>query len=826
MKKELAIPGCFIVLLLCVYFYPVFQGGIISGNDWLYCVEPWKSEAPAQFDHPSNKDVNDDTILYFPWARYYFNNLKSGVFPLWNPQSYCGIPFIGAYQGATFFPTKYFCMFLPFLRGYTISLVARLIISFVFMYLFLRQIGVRSPGATFGAVSYSFCGPFIAWFMHTPTNVYALLPAALLGTEWIIRKADTKSLAFFSMIIGLQFFGGHPGSSFQLLLMSFAFFILRILSQRDIFMKWPRGGISLAMFLGGIAAGAAVAAIQLFPFGEYLLSSHVLAARLAENAQRAQPWMTIITLLVPKFFGSPIDYNYRYDLTGTNYIEQCGYAGIVTLTLALAGMCWQYRKKHVRVFSVMACFFLVSAYPTPLYALLRTIPPFTMIGVRRFLVLSCFSLCILAGFGVDSLCKDPIARIKSGRRTDPGVPLGFKPAGSSLIFIIAVVSILLAGALVALGLVMVHRGLLSLYLLKQCGIALGLFLCTAGIVIARRVWVGRERSFVTAVIVLLIADIFLVGWKFVPVIGKDDVIPRNRALEYLQNDRSLYRVLGLDALQPNANMLYDLSEIRGYDEVMIQRYWELQGRIGNFKSWWQHISWSDLSSPELLNLLNVKYIIMPPGKERDDIPPAESFDRVYNKGASIYRNRKCLPRAFMVRDFIVTPGEKVLDVLCSKEIDLATTIVLEEEPPIQKAAMKAPTHNADDRVSIEKYAPNHIVITAQTSQGGLLFLSDVYYPGWKAFVDGEETKIYRANYTFRSVCLGPGDHRVEFRYRPTSFLVGAIVSVAAVVGLALACFWAGLSKTRGFLFWRRGYSGRECASERQGRKADRQAGFR
>ena len=64
----------------------------------------------------------------------------------------------------------------------------------------------------------------------------------------------------------------------------------------------------------------------------------------------------------------------------------------------------------------------------------------------------------------------------------------------------------------------------------------------------------------------------------------------------------------------------------------------------------------------------------------------------------------------------------------------------------------------------------------------MLVLSDMYYPGWKAFVDGEETKIYRADYTFRAIPLNAGTHQVEFVYDPISFKVGAGVTVLGILG--------------------------------------------
>jgi uncharacterized membrane protein YfhO len=67
----------------------------------------------------------------------------------------------------------------------------------------------------------------------------------------------------------------------------------------------------------------------------------------------------------------------------------------------------------------------------------------------------------------------------------------------------------------------------------------------------------------------------------------------------------------------------------------------------------------------------------------------------------------------------------------------------------------------------------------------LLFLSDTYYPGWQALIDGKPTKIYRTDYTFRSILVPQGNHVVVFVYNPKSFSYGlkvSIISIAVLLG--------------------------------------------
>ena len=97
-------------------------------------------------------------------------------------------------------------------------------------------------------------------------------------------------------------------------------------------------------------------------------------------------------------------------------------------------------------------------------------------------------------------------------------------------------------------------------------------------------------------------------------------------------------------------------------------------------------------------------------------------------------------------------------------------------------------------VKIISYLPNEVVLDVQTTGSQLLFLSDTNYPGWKALIDGLETKIYRANYAFRAVIVPAGSHRVVFVYQPASFALGVKITIISIVAAILFALW--LSKKK------------------------------
>jgi uncharacterized membrane protein YfhO len=77
---------------------------------------------------------------------------------------------------------------------------------------------------------------------------------------------------------------------------------------------------------------------------------------------------------------------------------------------------------------------------------------------------------------------------------------------------------------------------------------------------------------------------------------------------------------------------------------------------------------------------------------------------------------------------------------------------------------------------------NGLSLLVRAREKSLLVVSDTYYPGWKAFVNGKETKIYRADYAFRAIPLDAGTHRVEFIYDPISLKLGAGGTLVGSIG--------------------------------------------
>jgi uncharacterized membrane protein YfhO len=94
-------------------------------------------------------------------------------------------------------------------------------------------------------------------------------------------------------------------------------------------------------------------------------------------------------------------------------------------------------------------------------------------------------------------------------------------------------------------------------------------------------------------------------------------------------------------------------------------------------------------------------------------------------------------------------------------------------------------------VKLDKYGLDDISFKSSNSKDGLAVFSDIYYAkGWKAFVDGKETPIMKADYVLRAIKIPAGNHSIEFHFRPMSFYNGQKVAMASSLLLVGLCLWA------------------------------------
>jgi hypothetical protein len=168
------------------------------------------------------------------------------------------------------------------------------------------------------------------------------------------------------------------------------------------------------------------------------------------------------------------------------------------------------------------------------------------------------------------------------------------------------------------------------------------------------------------------------------------------------------------------------------------------------------------------------------------------FELVYSNEITIYRYRAFRERAMVVFDYRVDHSPaSILDSVRSGTFDPERVLLLAEEPEKGKALSGIQTlaTRTNSSVRIVSDQPDKVSIEAFLPRPGFLLLLDTYFPGWSASVNGQPTRISRADYNFRAVSLPAGRSTVCFSYRPGSWRSGLALSVASLLALGAGWFW-------------------------------------
>jgi len=157
---------------------------------------------------------------------------------------------------------------------------------------------------------------------------------------------------------------------------------------------------------------------------------------------------------------------------------------------------------------------------------------------------------------------------------------------------------------------------------------------------------------------------------------------------------------------------------------------------------------------------------------------------------AVYLNHDALPRVFVVHSARAVPDDaQTLRILREPAFDPLVEVLLAAE---QVGTGQPPTMGAD-KAELLTYDTGRIAVEVQAATDGYLVLTDTWYPGWRARVDGQESPVLRADLIFRAVQVPAGEHMVEFTYAPGSFRVGLWVSAAALFVLSGLWVWSGFT---------------------------------
>jgi uncharacterized membrane protein YfhO len=141
-------------------------------------------------------------------------------------------------------------------------------------------------------------------------------------------------------------------------------------------------------------------------------------------------------------------------------------------------------------------------------------------------------------------------------------------------------------------------------------------------------------------------------------------------------------------------------------------------------------------------------------------------------------------------------GEEAWELVNNKNTDLDHKVIIESDDKTPPSQCETSLDLA--QVTVIDEEPNQIKMSVRAPGTGWLVLSDLWYPGWKAEMDGQGTPVFRANYLFRAVWVPVGEHTIVWKYSPGSLWIGLLVSSVSwiFVGSVLLFYSVRLWKNR------------------------------
>jgi len=803
-KTSRVVMPLFLLALAFVFFSPFFlKGEIFLGGDILYRFYPWKYYAPADF-RPHNTLISDPVNNYY--AENYGKQLKAGRMELWTPYIFGGMPAAAGFTmgiPGRYYPVKmllYYLFETPV--ALTLLLYIHVFLMGYFMFLYLSEIGAGWQGALFGGTAYMFNGCAMVWLEYEMwVTVSAFLPLLLLFLEKFVRTGRWKFVFSSGLVFGLIILmGNHQLNIYICLLLAFYLMF-------GIFRHYRESGSlrgAADIFSGFAVAGALgllIGAVELFPFAE-LVSQSSRAVRdmgfrqLFEETAR-MPFRYFITLLFPDFFGSPLLPGNCIPHADTqrymNYNELSLYMGIPVIfavALCLAGRKNSFQRFYIFL-SVLAVAIICGTFVY--YPFYKLVPGMGKMNPTRIIFLLVFSGSVLSAYGIRAV-ED-----LSGRRKHMVAAVFF------MLFIFMIFIGITGGKsgvtawfnqeqfkplkLEWLGdyyAMMRLRAPASPVIYRPLvfgALSLGLFLIL--------VYSGNKKSSRAAfglILLLLSYELISFGRGYNTLVNPDRIYPKTPSIEFLLKQPGLFRVAqdSQKGLSPDTLAPFEIEEAGGYGSIYPKRVNLLMSYIGageevfGGKALDRWVTISNFSSP-LLDLLNVGYVLTSPYYNMND----PRYKLVFREDLSVYENTTVMPRTFAVGRYVVrNSAEEVLRYMGSPAFDMRGEVVLEETPKEELAGSvnrTLPQKPARQSVTVERYSPDEMQIRAFMPESGWLVLTDTYYPGWEARVNGRESRIYRADCNFRAVELPPGNNSVVFMYRPFSIRIGLALTVTAAL---------------------------------------------
>ena len=691
--------------------------------------------------------------LYYPGLKWAAITVKNGNLPLWNPYIACGYPAFAAMTCAYAYPPVLLLLLPWFDIGLKLYIFCHLIWAGWGSYRLCRELRCSPVAAGIGGMIFMAGGPVVSGINNI---CYLLSPAWLPWTLWcylrLLATRRPRWLIATAVTLALMALAGDSQSCYHA---GILLLLLTISQWRE--QGWRQTAGNLLALFAAIVVAVALAAVQLLPTAELAANCERLAGVQNRHAFLFSFYGKYLwRLVVPFIYGNPTHIWHGPGAYTTMPFLSSIYLGLATIPLALTGLFRASRLRWRYTWGISAVLFLLTslAIELPLYRFFRQWLPLwsSFRYAEKLLLPLALMLAVLAAGGLDYW-----ARLAGKNRW----------------------RYLVAAALLLPGLV---GAAYYQFPVSNTG---PLWFCLATIVAlafmgsGRWPWLGP-----IALCLVLSADLTYHNRQVLPTIESQFYRQKCPPLLRPFAGQNRYRIaLFTRVVQATRFGLPErritrLSRRWGLANLpMLHRVPKDLGAVQVFISPYSLLRWRATQTPKLFPRFSVKRLIW--GFPNRKQVQAHHYPLRYQDWP------QARPRASLVhRSILVADRQEAIRQMLKADLD--TVVVCRQDGPLPPLPADTGKSSGQDHVNIvAETSPNMVVIETVTRRPAYLLLTDNYYPGWQALIDGRAVPIYRAEVAFRLISLPVGKHTVVFRYRPLSLQLGAVISLLALVLIAV-----------------------------------------
>jgi hypothetical protein len=749
--------GCAALIISAMLYAPVFTGKIPFPSDFVFDFPVYASAMPS-YVSTVQTNIGDLVTSFYPYRTLAARAAREWTLPLWNPYMLSGTPFLAMAQSALFYPPNFLYYFLPVPLAWTIGFFLRRLLAVVFTALFLRRIGATQAGATGAGLLFGFCGFLTAWQGQAMSDAAIWLPLICYAVVRLHDQPDARSIGIAALAFSMPVLAGHPETAAHLTLTGTAVAAFLLVRR-------PRLAFIGAFAASGVLA-LALAAVQILPTVEWLQYIHH-----SLKAWPPPPLWSIVAMVSRDIIRTKTT-------AGLLMPEHAAYLAMLTFAVAPIGLLRRSTRGFAIFFAILTAAAFSAAYGIgPGHWIVQSLPVLSTLKNSRLTLVVGFGLSVLSGFGISALEE----RRENESQAWTWAVVLLSSAGCGFAFVL---------------IYLIHRVPAQEIIEFVRMPRFGLYLLFASLLLVCLRLAGHlsSRWFASLALVLIAVDLTTVSYGAIPFTRPRDVFPRIELFERLPKIQAQpFRIAQIHyAYGANFELIYGYASVGGY-ELALERIKTFLKDVSRGETEMDSMMFTTSGALESrdrrIDMLNTKYFIVSEWDSRylEFREQPQRFRFLYTShDTDVYENLKALPRAYLVRTAeaeVISDEARQLQRVKDPDFDPEHRVVLSERPSQAPQSEKAPVIRTP-RVEWRTQGVNSFEMDVNPVVPSVLIVSQMDYPGWKAYVDGASVPITRADYAFPAIFVDPGLHRVRFSFEPWTFKLGLTLTVAALVVIA------------------------------------------